>query len=100
MRLEMNQTLAQGYRSPSQIARVITEDWARRELYCPACESGEIRSLPVNSPAVDYTCPDCCATFQLKGGASWNGTKIPDAGHEAMIRAVRGGHVPNLFVLQ
>ena len=40
MNLKFDISLAKGYISPSQIARVLTEDWLARNMYCPIC--GEV----------------------------------------------------------
>lgn len=99
MNLSMNILVGRDYRSRSQIARVISEDWARRNLYCPACDSREIRVMPPNTEAIDFQCPLCASVFQLKSGASWSERRVPDAGYEAMMRAIRSDAVPNLFVM-
>jgi type II restriction enzyme len=36
----------------------------------------------------------------LKSFKTWNQRKIPDAGYESMLRAIRSDRVPNLLVLQ
>ena len=37
MDLSFNTALIQGYKSAAQIARVLTEDWLARNMYCPIC---------------------------------------------------------------
>ncbi len=37
MNLTFNTALIQGYKSPAQIARRLTEDWLARNMYCPIC---------------------------------------------------------------
>lgn len=96
----MDSSIARGYRSRSQIARVITEDWAARHLYCPACASGRLCPLPNNTRARDYDCPSCGSGYQLKSSARWSERRIPDAGYEAMMHAIRSDRVPNLLVMQ
>jgi len=100
MDLQCKPELASGYKAASQIARVISEDWCGRELYCPACDSDRLVQSKANTPAVDFVCPQCMQPFQLKSLRSWNLRKIPDAGYEAMIRAIRSDKTPNLLVLQ
>jgi len=56
--------------------------------------------MPANSEAVDFTCPGCRSPYQLKAGRQWNERRIPDAGYDAMVRAVKSDAVPNLLVLQ
>jgi type II restriction enzyme len=100
MNLQCRIELAAIYRAGSQIARVLSEDWCARELYCPACNSAKLSSSRVNTPAVDFVCSQCEQPFQLKSLRKWNPRKIVDAGYEAMLRAIRADNTPNLLILQ
>jgi len=100
MNLQCRAELAAAYKSGSQIARVLTEEWCVRELYCPACTSERLSPSKVNTPAIDFVCPECKQLFQLKSLRSWNPKKIVDAGYESMVRSIRADEVPNLLVLQ
>lgn len=100
MNLNMTPDLGFRYKSPLQIARVISEDWAARNLYCPACKSNKLSQAPTNTRAVDLSCPECGQVFQLKSGRHWNQRKIVDAGYAPMIAAIRSDSVPNLIVMQ
>jgi type II restriction enzyme len=99
MNLECSFSLASRYKSASQIARVLTEHWCARELYCPACDCNRLSASTANTPAVDFSCPYCNQLFQLKALRQWNSRKIVDAGYEAMIRSIRADRIPNLFLL-
>lgn len=100
MNLQCKIELASTYKAGPQIARVLTEEWAARELYCPACDSRRLSASRVNTPAVDLECPRCNQLFQLKSLKKWNPRKLVDAGYEAMIRAIRSDKIPNLLILQ
>ncbi len=100
MNLQCRVDLGHTYKSGSQIARVLSEDWCGRELYCAACNSDRLSSSKVNTPAVDFVCPVCGQPFQLKSLKAWNQRKIVDAGYDSMLRAIRSDKVPNLLVLQ
>ncbi len=100
MNLQCRVELGDAYKSNSQITRVLSEDWCGRELYCAACESGRLSHSKINTPAVDFVCPECGQYFQLKGFKTWNQKKIVDAGYDSMLRAIRSDRVPNLLVLQ
>ena len=100
MNLQCRVDLASGYRAGSQIARVLSEEWCKRELYCPACDCDRLSQSKPNSPAVDFACAKCQQLFQLKSLKRWNPRKIVDAGYEAMIRAIQADRTPNLLVLQ
>lgn len=100
MNLQCRVELGHAYKSGSQIARVVSEDWCCRELYCAACNSDRLLPSRANAPAIDFVCPLCAQPFQLKSLKAWNQKKIVDAGYEAMLRAIRSDRVPNLLVLQ
>ena len=100
MNLQCRVELARAYKAGPQIARVLSEDWCGRELYCAACSSDRLLSSRANTPAIDFVCPQCDQCFQLKGFKTWNQKKIPDASYDSMLRAIRSDRVPNLLVLQ
>jgi type II restriction enzyme len=99
MNLQCEVDLASGYRSASQIARILSEHWCTRELYCPACHSNCLTGSKPNNPAVDFECANCEQPFQLKSLRHWNPRKVVDAGYEAMLRAIRADRTPNLLLL-
>lgn len=100
MNLQCRVDLGRPYRAGSQIARVLTEEWCAREMYCAACSSDRLSSQKANTPAHDLVCPRCNQRLQLKGFKAWGQGKIVDAGYVAMIRAIQSDSVPNLLVLQ
>lgn len=100
MQLQLNHAIASRYKSRSQIARVVTEDWALRQLYCVACNSDSLRPFPANTKAVDYHCLMCSSAFQLKSGSAWSERRVPDAGYDAMMSAIQSDRVPNLLLMQ
>jgi type II restriction enzyme len=99
MRLEMSTDCTVGYKSGSQIARVVTELWVAQNLYCPACDAVNLAQAPANARAVDFLCTICTMRYQLKGGTRI-GDRVPDAGYEAMIEAIRSDSVPSLLLMQ
>jgi type II restriction enzyme len=100
MNLQCSIDRAAKYTSSSQVARVVSEEWCERELYCPACDSDRLTGLKANHPSVDFACARCEQTFQLKSLRNWNPKKIVDAGYDAMLRTIRADRTPNLLVLQ
>jgi type II restriction enzyme len=91
--------LAARYKARPQIARILSEDWCGRELYCPACDSDRIFKSKTNTPVVDFQCPSCEQVFQLKSSRSWHARKIVDAGYGSMIHAIRTDRAPHLLLL-
>lgn len=99
MNLQCRAELAKLYKAGSQIARVVSEDWCARELYCAACTSDRLLPAKANTPAVDLICPECKRSFQLKSLRVWGQKKIVDAAYDSMIRAIRSDNVPELLIL-
>ena len=87
------------YKSGSQRARVSTEPWGEANLYCPACESPRINSLPTGTQAVDFSCPTCASRYQLKSSAHKFGNRVIDGAYAAMHRAITSDQTPNMFFL-
>lgn len=87
------------YSSGSQKARVLTEAWAARNLYCPSCISNSLCPTPVNTAAVDFTCLVCAENYQLKSGQRMPSRRIVDSAYGAMIAAIRSDTSPNLLYL-
>src|ERR1019366_2914049 len=75
-------------------------EWGAGNLYCAACECNSVTQAAANTKAIDFTCPRCTASYQLKAGRQWNERRIPDAGYSAMMTAIQSDAVPNLLVLQ
>jgi len=98
--LTLDPSLATGYKSLSQVARRVTEQWGLQNLYCSACDSDRLTQSPNNTPAIDFVCPRCFRGYQLKSSSQWNEQKVLDAGYEAMMKAVQSDATPNLLVMQ
>jgi type II restriction enzyme len=100
LNLQCRVELGKLYKAGPQIARVVSEDWCARELYCAACSSDRLLRSKANTPAVDLICPQCGRQFQLKSLRLWGQRKIVDAAYKSMIRAIRSDKVPDLLILQ
>jgi len=89
----------ENYKSASQRARVGTESWGAANFFCPSCDSPRLDVAPRNTVAVDYSCPTCKSTFQLKSQSRPLGSRIVDAAYSEMKHAILEDRTPNLFVL-
>jgi type II restriction enzyme len=100
MKLQMTapETLV-NYRSRSQIARVITEAWARSNLYCAACDENTLIPASNNTRAFDFECGKCSARYQLKSSRKAHRYRIVDSAYSSMREAIESDHVPNLLAL-
>ncbi len=99
MILNLDTRIADGYKSASQKARVITEAWTLANMYCPACVSNNLIDTKNNTEAVDFICGRCDSIFQLKATSKSIGRKIVDAGYDAMIRAILENRLPHFLIL-
>jgi type II restriction enzyme len=100
MNVQMNASVGDGYTNQSQKARRVTEGWAGTNLFCVACDCNHVITSANNTQAIDFICPQCDASYQLKAGKRWNERRIPDAGYDAMVTALRSDRIPNLLVMQ
>ena len=87
------------YTSKSQRARIATEAWAESNLYCPNCNSPVLDPAAAGTPVIDFTCPKCAATYQLKSQSSAFARRIVDAAYSSMVRAIMEDRTPNLYAL-
>ena len=88
------------YSSNSQIARVLTENWFKEEMYCPACLNPRINPFPNNMPVADFFCQKCNEQFQLKSQKTNFGKRILDGAYKLMIESVRNDTRPNFFLMK
>ena len=99
MQLDLNVQLADGYKSPSQRARRVTEGWFARQMYCPACPSPRLEPMRGSNPVVDFLCPDCGAEFQVKAKAGPLGARLRDAAYQPMMERVAANRSPHFAFL-
>ena len=96
--LHLQTQLAAGYKSASQIARVLTETWAGEQLFCPNC-GAHLYTCSPNTRTVDFTCPDCGEEYQLKSSKKLFHKRVLDAEyHTTLQRALKEQH-PSLILL-
>lgn len=88
------------YKSNSQKARVMTEPWALKNIFCPNCWN-EISKYPNNKAVADFYCEKCNEDYELK---SWKTEKfsntVMDGSYKTMIERLESSTNPNFFVLQ
>ena len=100
MNLEFDQDIAKNYKSPSQKIRVMSENWAVNNLFCPCCGNERLTKLPANYPVGDIQCDDCNEIFELKSKRGNIGNKINDGAYETMIERIQSNSNPELLILQ
>ena len=102
MDLRFNTSLAEGYKSASQIARVLTEDWLARNMYCPICGEVSIRHAEANAPVKDYVCEKCKSQYELKSKRSDSDSfqsTVADGVYRTMIGRITSLDNPSFFFM-
>ncbi len=99
MDLCLNTELAQSYKSPSQIARVRTEDWVLHHAFCPHCGQNSLSTFENNRPVADFYCLSCKEEFELKSKKGAMGGTITDGAYETMIARIQADNNPHFFFL-
>lgn len=99
MNLKFDLSIALGYKSKSQIARVLTENWVSKNAYCPSCGYQKLADFANNSPVADFHCPNCKAEYELKSKKNSLTLKIVDGAYKTMIERINSQNNPNFFFL-
>lgn len=102
MNLALNKTLSEGYKSRSQVARVLTEDWIARNMYCPICGNLVLHRYEANRPVADFYCEECRNDFELKSKENVGckfGNVINDGQYDRMIERIISDQNPNFFFM-
>lgn len=96
----MDPSLAEDYKNPAQVVRVVTESWADENLYCPACLNRSLDHTETGKPVVDYECSKCGENYQLKSKKGPIENKVSDSAYHPKIEAIREGTIPNFDFLR
>ncbi len=100
MNLNFDIHKAKTYKSKSQIARILTENWVKENSYCPNCGEIHLKEFENNRPVADFYCPTCSEQFELKSkNANKVGNKIIDGAYSTMIERINSDKNPNFFFL-
>src|SRR4030095_5749167 len=87
------------YQSPSQSARVWTETWVRREVYCPNCGQANLEKFANNLPLADFSCLSCSEEYELKSQKHKFGSRVVDGAFRAKCERLAAKNNPNLLLL-
>ena len=93
-----NLALAKNYKSPSQIARVLSEAWVNDNVACPRCKD-ELIPFAANQVGMDFFCDLCDESFQLKASHKRINKKLTGAKYDKTLEAFEANEHPNLILL-
>lgn len=100
MIVKMEKSLADLYGSKSQAARVVTEDWVEKNMFCVRCGNIFIKHFENNRPVADFFCPQCAAQYELKSKSGLSfGKKISDGAYVTMIERITGNENPDFMFM-
>lgn len=99
MNLIFDTNLAHGYKSNSQIARLLTENWVLNNSYCPNCGKSPLNEFENNRPVADFHCIECEEEFELKSKKGKLSNTITDGAYSKMIERINSENNPNFFFL-
>jgi len=99
MELQLNYSSAEGYKSSSQIARIVTEEWVEKNSFCPCCGNKKLEQFENNQPVADFYCNDCEAEFELKSKKDSFASKIVNGAYEMMIKRINSENNPHFLFL-
>lgn len=99
MNLNFNQSLAKNYKSPSQIIRVLSEDWVAKQSYCPNCDAEPLAEFANGKPVADFYCSNCDEEYELKSKKAKLSNIINDGAYDTMIHRINSKNNPSFFFL-
>ena len=98
MNLVFDLKLAEEYTSITQKVRVLSEDWALKQIYCPSCGC-DIYNYDNNKPVADFYCKKCIEDFELKSKKGKIGKKVSAGAYSQMVKRINSSEKPNFFFM-
>lgn len=99
MNIRLRWNLALRFKKATHQARVVTEDWVRREMYCINCSRGRLIALDNNAKVIDFRCSNCRHQYQVKATKGRLTSQLPGATYRATRTAIRMGRAPNFLLV-
>lgn len=100
MNLELDMSLAEGYKSGAQCSRVITEEWVGKNMFCPRCGNLHISHFSNNRPVADFYCPICTGQYELKSKNGSLNKRVSDGAYATMIERITSSSNPDFMFLR
>lgn len=98
MEFWLDPTPAAAYASASQRARVITEAWGAKNLYCLACYEDRLVPERAGVKVIDFRCRRG-HRYQLKAKQGRLGRAITNSAYRPKVEAIRRGEAPTYVFL-
>lgn len=86
--------------SGTQNARVWSEAWVARSLYCPNCGEPRLTAFRANRPVADFHCGNCREQYELKSQRARFGPRITDGAYGAMMKRLQSEDRPSLMLMR
>ena len=99
MNLNFDNSITENYHSNAQIARVLTENWVKDNMYCPRCGNVHVKHFENNRPVADFYCPCCKNEYEFKSKNGPLGHKVNDGAYETMIRRITSNDNPDFLFM-
>ncbi len=99
MNLVFESGMTEKYHSGTQVARILTENWVNKNMYCPRCGNLHIERFDNNRPVADFYCPLCKNEYELKSKDGALAQKINDGAYSTMIKRITSNNNPDFFFM-
>jgi type II restriction enzyme len=100
MELDCDMRVGSRYKSASQRARVISEEWFERNSYCLSCDAESLRRSVPNTRATDFLCTDCGRGYELKTFRRRPPKSLVDGAYASLLSRIDAGTTPTLCLLE
>jgi type II restriction enzyme len=87
------------FQGPTQNARVWSEGWARRHLFCPGCGAAPVEAQTANRRVCDFICTACAEEYELKSQNGRFGRKVVDGAWASMSERLAQANNPSLVLM-
>lgn len=99
MDLRLDNKLLSFYKSNSQNARLFTETWVEKNVYCLSCGAERLNKFTNNKPVADFYCNSCFEEYELKSSRKLLPNKIVDGAYSTMIQRISSNNNPSFFFM-
>jgi len=100
MNLDLDIDLASNYKNASQQARVLTEDWVKKNLYCIRCGTPNLNKTSNNTHVKDFICSFCSASYELKSSKTKFLSRVVDGEYHTMIDVIETYRTPDFIFME